>query len=106
MRVMSKIRYPSNDTIANAIRSNVNDTISYLNQAISSCSFNLPDGFEQNDYLYRLADQLSGYSNRARSIYNSAVNVDRAYRNMRDSVSASVGSINSVTIEERDRLIR
>lgn len=103
---MSNIRYPNNDTLSNLIRSNMNSLISDLNDAKSDCYFDPPGDFSYRNYVLNLENLIDSYKSRARAIYSTVENIDRSYRNMRDSVNSITDRINTKVIEKRDKIVR
>lgn len=104
---MTKVKYPSSNTVSSTIKNAIIDTNSALNKAKNSCVFgSIPSGFEHTNYLMNLANKVESFKNRATNIYNASVDTDKYYSDMIDSLGSLRENIDANVMDARERLIK
>ena len=103
---MANLFYSEDESVANAISGNVTDAVRMLSFAISECAMTVPNDFSCRSYLVNLPGTINSYIDEIKSIYNTAVNIDSAMSNLKNSMIEDNHKIDVSVMKERERLIK
>lgn len=106
VRLVSKIVYPENETLASIVRNPINDTLQDLKTAQNYCVFTVPKDFAYLGYLRELGGKILGIRQDLVNLSRNIDEIDKSYSATFDALDTYRQSLDLSTLEERDRLIK
>lgn len=103
---MSKIVYPENENLMSIVQNPINDTIQYLNTAVSQCNYVIPNDFAYLSYLKSLPTTIAGYRSKLYEVFGDIDKIDMGYQTAMDTMDTYKDALQFTTLEERDRLVK
>lgn len=101
---MAKLKYPSNG-IYNTIRTELNDSLSHLNNASKNADYKVPGNFTYKSYMNSLKQTLKDYAKEIDNINDAVIKTNKTYEELEAEMNEKAKVINGYKVVERDRMI-
>lgn len=102
---MSKVNYPDRDSIAGLTRNSINDAYYRLGNAQGFCSFVLPQGCPNAEYIKGLYNRIGNLRYKTANLLKSIESIDKNYALTKEGINNITAKLSVDVIDDRHRHI-